>query len=147
MSDIIGGTSERLLSTDLASKLLVAIVSVRDVWLLHEWIATTPPPFALDGDDAEEPKTTRRHLVRTQTLLGLKLLFDVLDASLGAVVLVVGAVVVEDILCKVRRPLLGISSYVSFRTRGTIGEEDVHNLSFFVHGEDVRERAGGQGRL
>ena len=102
---------------DLASKLLVAIVCVGDVWLRHEWLAAAPPPPALDGDHAEEPEATRGHLVGAQALLGLELLFDVLDASLGAVVFVVGAVVVEHVLCEVRRPLLCVSSYTSFRAR------------------------------
>ena len=44
LRDIVGGTSERLLSTNLASKLLVAIVSVGDVWLEHERFATIPAP-------------------------------------------------------------------------------------------------------
>ena len=50
------GTPERLLSTNLASKLLVAIVSVGDVWLEHERFATPPPPLALDGGHTEEPE-------------------------------------------------------------------------------------------
>ena len=44
LRDIVGGTPERLLSTNLASKLLVAIVSVGDVWLEHERFATIPAP-------------------------------------------------------------------------------------------------------
>ena len=59
-----------------------------------------------------------------QTLFGLKLLYGVLDASLGAIVFVVDAMVVEHVLCEVRRPLLRVSSYTSFRARGTIWQEN-----------------------
>ena len=60
LGDIIGGTSERLLSMDLASKLLVPIVSVGDVRLGHERLPPTSPPFPLDGDDVEEPEAAGR---------------------------------------------------------------------------------------
>ena len=76
LGDIVAGTSERLLPKDLASKLLVPIVSVGDVWLRHQGLATTSPPFAVDSDDAKVPKATRRNLGGAQTLLGLELLFS-----------------------------------------------------------------------
>ena len=132
---------------DLASKLLVAIISVSDVWLRYKWLATTSPLLSLDGDHAEEPETTRGHLVGAQTLLGLELLFDVLDASLGAVMFVVAAVVVEHVLCEMRRPLLCVSSSSSFGARGTIWQENVHDLTLVVHAEDVLETTIGKARL
>ena len=55
--------------------------------------------------------------------------------------------VVEDILCVVRRPLLRVRSYVRRRTRSTVGQEDVENPPFLVHGEDVLQTAGGHARL
>ena len=57
------------------------------------------------------------------------------------------AMVVEDILCVVRRPLLRVQSYVRRRTRSTVGQEDVHNPPFLVHGEDDLQTAGGHARL
>ena len=78
LGDIGGCTSERLLPKDLASKLLVAIVSVGDVRLGHQGLATTSPPFAVDSDDVKIPEATRRNLGGAQALLGLKLLFTYL---------------------------------------------------------------------
>ena len=79
-------------------------------------------------------------------MVGLELLFDVLDAGLGAVVVVVGAEVIVDILRVVCRPLPRVRSFVFRRTQGTVGPANSVDLPFIVRGEDVLETAGGHGR-
>ena len=80
------------------------------MWLEDKRLSTTSPPLPIDDNYTEEPKATGWHFVAAQALLGLELLFDVLDASLCAIMLVIHTMVVEDVLREVCRPFLGVSS-------------------------------------
>ena len=143
LRNIIGGTSKRLLPPKLAAKLLLAIVIIFDMWVQDERLSTTSLPLPIDGDYTEEQEPTGRNFVAAQALLGLEFLFDVLDASLCAVVLVIDAMVIEDVLREVFRPLLGVSRYFGWRACGAIQQENVDDLPLFVQGEGVFETALG----
>ena len=54
------------------------------------------------------------------------------------------AVVVEDICCVVRCPLLRVSTDVRFSAHVSIGQKDVDDLPFVVDAEDVLQTTGGQ---
>ena len=112
LGDVVGTTPERLFSNHLTSKLLVTIVGVSDVRRRDKGLATTTSVLEMNLFYTGEPKATRGHLVGTQTLLGLELLLDVLDASFCAIVLVIGTMVVEGVLREVRGPSFGIGSEV-----------------------------------
>ena len=92
----------------LAAALLIAIVAILDARRGHERLATTAhsllPPIDAHPLDAEEPKTARGHFVGAQALLCLQLLLHICHARGRAVVLVVGAAVVEGVVAKVCSP-------------------------------------------
>ena len=105
---VVAGASERLLPPHLATELLIAVVVVFGVWHLHKKLPTTPTSLATEDLDAEVPETARRYLLRPQGLLRFELLLGLLDAGLRAVVLAVAAVVVEDVVEEVGKPLLSV---------------------------------------
>ena len=55
-------------------------------------------PLDLKLLDAKEPEAARGHLVGTQTLFRLQFLLHILDTCFCAVVFMVGAMIVEDIV-------------------------------------------------
>ena len=62
--------------------------------------------------DAKEPEAARGHFVGTQTLLRFQLLLHILDACFCAVVFMVGAMIVEDIVCEFDFPRMRILKLV-----------------------------------
>ena len=82
-----------MFSLDLASVLIVTFVIFFDVWFCNQWLATSSQtPLAskdLHDFDAEEPESTRRDFVPSQTFFGFEFLVDIFDACLFAVVIVI----------------------------------------------------------
>ena len=137
LADIIGCASQRMLSFELASKLLVAIVRSFHVRLFHERLAPSANTLVLALDHSEIPEATGWHLVRTQARFCFELLLHVLDASLRAVVLVVGAVVVEGIPAKVRTPSCRIPCKVILIRLFAVRPHGGLHLAFFVQAEQL----------
>ena len=128
LRDIVAGASERLVALDLAAAPLVAVIREVDERSPDQRLAA--PTHSLGAAcqtyllDAKEPEAARRGSVRAQTLFGLELLLDVLDARLGAVVLVVGADVAEEVMAKRYCPSVGIGVNLLDRSRQAIGLDD-----------------------
>ena len=110
LRDIVAGAPEGLLSFDLAAELLIAIVGVGNVGRIHQRLAPAPPAPVVDVLHAKVPEAAGWDPVRTQSLLGFELFLCILDASGLAIVFVIDAVVVKDVLREVRGPLLRVVS-------------------------------------
>ena len=101
-----------MLPLELASKLLVAVIRRFHEGLFDKRLASSANALFLLFYYPEKPEATRRHLVGAKALLCFKLLLHVFDASLCAIVLVVGAMVVEGVPTKVCGPGVSIVSKV-----------------------------------
>ena len=141
LGDVVAGAPEGLLSTNLAPKLLVAIVGVLDVRRGHERLATVPSHLPGDVFDAEVPETAAWRLVGAKALLLFQLFLRVLNASLGAVVLVFRAVVVEGILGKVCGSLRGVGLELLVGGRRAVSLQDGSDLARLIQLVEVTPAA------
>ena len=89
-------------------------------------------PFYAHPPDPEEPEAARGHLVGTQTLFRFQLLLHILDACFCAVVFMVGAMIVEDIVCEFDFPCMRILKLVLRRAFCAVCQTMRHNFSTFV---------------
>ena len=92
----------------------------------------------MNAFNSELVEPAGRHFAGSQALLSVELLLHILDAGLRAVMLVIRAVVVEDVESKVSSPGLGISFTVAKRSTGAVRFHDLHNLAIRKKGEEVR---------
>ena len=141
LRDVVTGASERLLTPDLATELLVALVGVGDKGLLHKRLATPTLALSADNLNPEIPKAARWYLVGAQSLFGLELLLCVLDAGLRAVVLMVIAMVVKGILCKVRGPPAGVCEEILVGGCRAVDIDDLQDLPVLIQAEEVSHSA------
>ena len=90
-----------MLTFELAAVLLLAIVRLFYIWLGDQRLASTADMFSMYRLHSVVMEATGRHLVGTQTEFRLQLLLHIFHACLGAIVLMIAAVVVEDVPAKV----------------------------------------------
>ena len=139
--DLSGGVAdaaEKLRSANLTSELLAAVVCVLYVRLRTEWPTSTASPPATQIIDPEVPTTTTGYIVGVQALRRFQLLLHVLDARLSAVVLMVAAMVVEDVEGKVCTPTLGISLKISLWCCNSVSRENFDCLALGLQSEGFR---------
>ena len=133
---IVRCTPEGLHTFDLASCLLVALIGFLDKGFGNQRLAAAAHCFvsALDVKflDPKEPEAARRHLVGTQTLFRFQLLLHILDACFCTVMFMVGAMVVEDIVCEFGFPRMRILKLVLRRALCAVCQTMGHNFSTFV---------------
>ena len=114
LANVARRTSERLLASDLAAKLFIAIVALFYVGFGHKGFAPSPDLLEPELLDAEEPEAAGRNLAGAKALFRFQLLLHVLDAGLLAVVLVVRTVVVPCIVAEVHSPAGGVILQILF---------------------------------
>ena len=111
---VVGGTSEGLRTFDLATRLLVAFVGLFDEGFGNQRLAATAhcfvSPFELKLLDAKE--VARGRPVGAQASFRFQLLLHILDPRFRAVVFMVGAMVVADIVCEFSFPTVRILKLV-----------------------------------
>ena len=124
-----------MLSFDLASILIVTFVIVCDMRVCNQWLATSTQSLlasaVIHDFDAEEPESTRRDFVTSQTFFGFQLLVDIFDACLFAVVIVIGAVVVSHVVRKVFCPRVCIGGEILRSHWLATGIENGFHLAIF----------------
>jgi hypothetical protein len=105
LSYVVAGASERLLPPHLATELLIAVLVVLDVWRLCK-MASLDADVACDrGPGSGNTRNVKRVPCENADSASLR-------AYPRAVVLVVAAVVVEDVVDEMGQPLLRVGTEV-----------------------------------